>query len=126
VTDKAVTDKTVTDKTVTDKTVTDKTSPLFLERRSYRQRRLMDAARLLPVVGALLWLVPLLWPQSGADPAAHAGTSTSAAILYIFGVWTFLALAALLVSLLVDTKSGGSSDRSSAQSSGRFSDGNPF
>lgn len=130
VTDKTVTDKTVTDKTVTDKTVTDKSSPLFLERRSYRQRRLMDAARLLPVVGALLWLVPLLWPQSGADPAAHAGTSTSAAILYIFGVWTFLALAALLVSLLVsllvDTKSGGSSDRSSAQSSGRFSDGNPF
>ncbi|MFU8882542.1 MAG: hypothetical protein ACNA7Q_09265 [Rhodobacterales bacterium] len=114
--------------------MTDKASTLFLERRSYRQRRLMDAARLLPVVGALLWLVPLLWPQSGADPAARAGVSTSSAILYIFGVWTFVVLAALLVSLLVDTKSDrspdgtsdGASDGAADRSSGRFSDGNPF
>lgn len=110
--------------------MTDKASTLFLERRSYRQRRLMDAARLLPVVGALLWLVPLLWPQSGADPAMGAGVSTSSAMLYIFGVWTFLALAALLVSLLVDTKSDTkfdvSSDGASDRSSGRFSDGDPF
>ncbi len=77
--------------------------PLFLERRSYRQRRLMDAARLLPVLGALLWLVPLLWPQRDAAGEV-AAVSTSSAILYIFGVWVVLALIALLLSLLLDAK----------------------
>jgi hypothetical protein len=77
--------------------------PLFLERRSYRQRRLMDAARLLPVLGALLWLVPLLWPQRETS-AEVAAVSTSNAILYIFGVWVVLALIALLLSLLLDAK----------------------
>ncbi len=58
--------------------------PLFLERRSYRRRRLVDAARLLPVLGLLLWLVPLLWGIGGRD------VSASGAGLYIFGVWAGL------------------------------------
>ncbi|MFD1194155.1 hypothetical protein ACFQ3C_05695 [Seohaeicola saemankumensis] len=81
----------------------EKSTPVFLERRSYRQRRLTDAARLLPVLGALLWLVPLLWPRS--QPAATpdvAAVSTSSAILYMFGVWTFLALMALFLSVMLD------------------------
>ncbi len=81
----------------------EKSTPVFLERRSYRQRRLTDAARLLPVLGALLWLVPLLWPRS--QPAATpdvAVVSTSSAILYMFGVWTFLALMALFLSVMLD------------------------
>lgn len=66
--------------------------PLFLERRSYRQRRLTDAARLAPVLGVVLWSVPLLWTQG------PGGMPTSRAIFYIFGVWALLAgLAALLV-----------------------------
>lgn len=70
-----------------------KRTPLFLERRSYRQRRLLDALRLLPVLGALLWAVPLLW-QDGSIP-------TSRAILYVFGVWLGLVLlAATLTSRL--------------------------
>ena len=83
----------------------DKSIPLFLERRSYRQRRLMDAARLLPLLGALLWMVPLLWPRSqpGQVPDA-AEVSTSSAILYMFAVWIFLALAALFLSVMLDTK----------------------
>ena len=81
----------------------DRATPLFLERRSYRQRRLMDAARLLPLLGVLLWLIPLLWPQR--DPAGEvAAVSTSSAILYIFGVWVVLALIALFVSLMLDGK----------------------
>lgn len=81
----------------------DRAIPRFLERRSYRQRRLMDAARLLPVLGVVLWLIPLLWPQR--DPAGEvAAVSTSNAILYIFGVWILLALIALFLSLMLDGK----------------------
>lgn len=81
----------------------DRAIPRFLERRSYRQRRLMDAARLLPLLGVVLWLIPLLWPQR--DPAGEvAAVSTSNAILYIFGVWILLALIALFLSLMLDGK----------------------
>ena len=34
--------------------------PLFLQRRPYRRRRKIDAARLLPVFGAFLLLLPML------------------------------------------------------------------
>lgn len=90
--------------------MTEKASPLFLERRSYRQRRLMDAARLLPVLAALLWLVPLLWPQSGETGGA-ATVSTSSAILYIFGVWTLLAVIAFVLSLTLDKKPDAPTDK---------------
>jgi hypothetical protein len=83
----------------------DKSIPVFLERRSYRQRRLMDAARLLPLLGALLWMVPLLWPRvQPAQGSETAAISTSSAILYMFAVWMFLALAALFLSVMLDTK----------------------
>lgn len=61
--------------------------PVFLERQSYRRRRLMDAARLLPILGAALFAVPLLWPTGGAE-----GIRMSAAITYVFGVWAALIL----------------------------------
>ena len=65
--------------------------PVFLERQSYRRRRLMDAARLLPVLGVLLFAVPLLWP--GADSVGVADSMpTSRAILYIFTSWALLIL----------------------------------
>lgn len=59
---------------------------VFLERRSYRQRRIVDAARILPVVGLLLWFVPLVWPD--ADGAGAIKTST--ATLYLFAIWVGL------------------------------------
>ena len=67
--------------------------PLFLERESYRRRRVADAARVLPVLGALLFLVPLLWA-----PAETAAPDTAPGGLYIFLVWAGLILAALLLS----------------------------
>jgi len=74
-------------------------APVFLERRSYRRRRLMDAARLLPVVGALLFLVPLLW---GPGPGESA--STAEGMIYIFAVWAgLIVLAAVLARRLADT-----------------------
>lgn len=62
--------------------------PVFLERQSYRRRRLADAARLLPLFGALLFAVPLLWP--GTDTADRM--PTSAATMYIFSIWAGLIL----------------------------------
>ncbi|SHH87248.1 DUF6611 family protein [Marivita hallyeonensis] len=59
-----------------------KPSPVFHEKRTYRQRRLMDAARLAPILALLLWLLPLIWPQSG-----DARVSSAAALIYIFAVW---------------------------------------
>jgi hypothetical protein len=63
--------------------------PVFLERKSYRQRRLMDAVRLLPLLGLALWMVPLMWsvPQETGEPMP-----IRAALQYIFGIWTLMVL----------------------------------
>ena len=66
-------------------------APLFLERESYRRRRLMDAARVLPVIGLVLFLLPALWRQNG-DP------NTGSEALYLFAVWAGLILAAGLLA----------------------------
>jgi hypothetical protein len=82
------------------------TQPLFLARSSYRQRRLRDAARLLPLAAALLWLLPLLWAR-GPD-----GVSTATVLLYLFGVWIALILATFVLSRLIgpDTDPTGDED----------------
>jgi hypothetical protein len=62
---------------------------LFLARAPYRRRRLRDAARLLPVLGLVLLLLPLLWA-----PDAQMALSARD-VVYFFAVWLFLiALAA--------------------------------
>ena len=63
--------------------------PVFLERQSYRRRRWSDAARLMPVVGLILLILPLLW----ADQA-----TTSGGILYIFWVWALLIAGTRVIS----------------------------
>jgi peptidoglycan/LPS O-acetylase OafA/YrhL len=62
--------------------------PLFLARASYRRRRLRDAARLLPIVGVFLLLLPTLWVPDGK---IHL---TAADIIYFFGVWLVLIILA--------------------------------
>ncbi|MGR3678371.1 MAG: hypothetical protein ACU0AZ_10345 [Paracoccaceae bacterium] len=57
---------------------------VFLERRSYSRRRLNDASKLLPVLGVVLFMVPLVW-QSGPDAAPM-----SRVFAYIFVVWAML------------------------------------
>jgi hypothetical protein len=67
--------------------------PVFLERQTYRMRRMMDAVRLLPILGLALWMVPLMWPlQQGDESGAKDGLAMSTALLYVFGVWASLAL----------------------------------
>lgn len=74
--------------------MTEKRSPLFLERQSYRRRRLIDLIRMVPIIGALLWGIPLLWRH--ANDAT--GIRTSDAIIYIFGCWLFLVLTSFVLA----------------------------
>ena len=72
---------------------------VFLARGSYRQRRYRDLSRFAPVVGAVLFAVPLLWPRGttpGVEPAA-----TSGALIYIFTAWALLILSAFVLSRLI-------------------------
>lgn len=56
---------------------------LFLERRGYMQKRVIDGARLLPIIGLVLFMVPLIWPKATESDVIETSTST----LYIFAVW---------------------------------------
>ncbi|MEM6760471.1 MAG: hypothetical protein AAF601_13415 [Pseudomonadota bacterium] len=66
---------------------------VFVERRSYRRRRLMDALRLLPILGVMLFMLPLFWPTT-ADEAV-ATVPMSRAVTYVFLVWAVLIVVAL-------------------------------
>jgi uncharacterized membrane protein len=66
--------------------------PLFLARASYRMRRLRDAARLLPIVGAFLLILPTLWV---ADGSIHM---TASDLIYFFTVWLLLVIVAAVFS----------------------------
>ncbi len=68
-------------------------SPIFLEKRSYRRRRMMDAVRLLPFLGGMLWMVPLLWPVPETTTPSAPVMPMSVALRYVFGVWLLLILA---------------------------------
>ncbi len=60
-------------------------TPVFLQRASYRQRRLRDAAKLMPVLGGILLALPMAWSH---DPSGEP--SNSDRVVYIFGVWILL------------------------------------
>ena len=59
---------------------------VYLERRRYRSRRLSEALKVLPVLGIVLFGVPLLWSE---------GVKTSDAMIYFFSVWLALVFAAV-------------------------------
>lgn len=60
-------------------------TPLFLRPASYRRRRRRDAARLLPVVGLFLILLPVLWA-----PQDTFRRDTAPDGIYLFVVWAVL------------------------------------
>lgn len=68
----------------------------FLDKRSYRQRRIRDAARMLPVFAAIMMALPLMWPRGQADQSL-----TSTGIIYVFGLWAVLLVLAFAVSLVL-------------------------
>lgn len=59
--------------------------PLFLERASFRRRRLGDAARALPVMAMLAVLLPVWWIPAEVSFAAGAA--------WFFGLWACLIVA---------------------------------
>ena len=84
----------------------------FLQKRSYRRRRVADAARMLPIAGAVLLLIPLLLPQAGTEAEAAAGAArTSSVGLYVFAVWVGLAVTAFALSFGLSEADGDGVDR---------------
>lgn len=78
-------------------------APLFLKRQSYRRRRLRDAARLLPVAGALLLCLPILWA-----PGETLTGDTAPDMVYLFSVW--IGLIALAAAFAPGLAQGGDDD----------------
>lgn len=67
--------------------------PKFLARSSYRRRRIIDAARLLPVLGVFVFFLPVLW-----HPADTPEPDTARGGLYLFAGWLVLIVAAFLLA----------------------------
>ena len=65
--------------------------PVFVERRTYRRRRMADAARMLPLLGGLLFCLPLLWSVDGPP-------STTSSMFYLFSIWVLLCLVSAMIS----------------------------
>ncbi len=82
--------------------------PLFLERETYRHRRVADAARLLPILGFLALCLPILW----ADEQL-----TSNGMLYLFGVWIVLMIGARMLARRL-CKAGAKNDAQKPDQSG--------
>jgi len=70
--------------------------PEFLDRAQYRQRRFRDAARVLPVLAAMMMALPLLWPRGGDGQSL-----TSSGMVYLFGLWIVLIGLSLGLSLVL-------------------------
>lgn len=75
--------------------------PVFLARHGYRRRRVMDAARALPVLGAFLFFIPLLWSDG-----QEGGASTRSGTVYLFVIWALLIGAAAWLSRYLGDHAG--------------------
>ena len=64
---------------------------IFVQQRTYRRRRLADGARMLPILGFILFMLPLLWMSSGQ-------ATTAMVMVYLFIAWAALAGVAGLLS----------------------------
>ena len=91
-----------------------KPTPIFVQRRTYRRRRLADAARLLPVLGAVLVMIPLLWQGDGRPDgglqAASDGGRTAWVMTYFFFVWLGLAVLSGVLSRYLSAEDHGAGD----------------
>jgi uncharacterized membrane protein len=67
--------------------------PLFVAPGTYRRRRLMDAARMLPVLGLGLMILPMLWA-----PDTEGTRSTATDGIYLFVIWGLLIAAAAMLA----------------------------
>ena len=63
-----------------------------------RGQRVTDSVLILPFVGMILFLLPIMWPRASEGVAAE-GTATSTALIYLFVVWAGLICCALGLAL---------------------------
>ena len=63
-----------------------------------RGQRLTDSVLILPFVGTILFLLPIMWPRASEGVAAE-GTASSMALIYLFVVWAGLICCALGLAL---------------------------
>lgn len=66
----------------------------FLDLKTYRRRRLMDAAKLLPLIGAAVFGFPLV--NLFVDPNAPGALGATA--IYLFSVWLVLIVCAAILA----------------------------
>ena len=92
-----------------------KASALFLARSLYRKRRLSDAAKFLPIFGAVLLLLPLLWVHQSAPERSSIATNW----VYLFIVWSFLILAAACLAKSLNKFEDGNDQSLAENVSGR-------
>ena len=92
-----------------------KASALFLARSLYRKRRLSDGAKLLPIFGAVLLLLPLLWVHQSAPERSSIATNW----VYLFIVWSFLILAAACLAKSLNKFEDGNDQSLAENVSGR-------
>ncbi len=67
-----------------------------------RGQRVTDSVLILPFVGTILFLLPIMWPRASEGVAAE-GTATSTALIYLFVVWAGLICCALGLALASQT-----------------------
>lgn len=68
-------------------------TPIFLQRTNYRQQRLRDAAKLMPIIGTILLALPLAWATEGPDEKIGSN-----GLIYVFGVWVLLIIGTALLT----------------------------
>ena len=65
-----------------------------------RGLRVKASALILPFLGMILFLLPIMWPRS-YEVGADAGPSTSTALIYLFIVWAGLICFTLGLALVL-------------------------
>lgn len=66
----------------------------FLDLKTYRLRRLMDAAKMLPILGAVLFGFPLINLFSEPDEPKLLGATA----IYLFLIWLLLIICAAVLA----------------------------
>lgn len=70
-----------------------KQAVIFLERNRYRTRRLVDGLRLLPILAAILWVVPAIWTHDSQNPPGIAQVA-----IYFFSTWAIMIALCLVLA----------------------------
>ena len=85
----------------TDLSRVERRTPLYLARASYRQRRWIDAQRILPFLLFSLCLLPLLW--GGDDTGEPVGRGVRA-VVFVFVIWGVAIMGSVAFAIAMQRK----------------------